>query len=60
VASVLASVTAVRIFTSFFPIFDKTFFEIAATFLIYSALVIPKTVFWGKKSYKREKETVTP
>ncbi len=60
VISVFLSTSFVRLLCEVFPCFDQTFFKILITALIYSALIIPKGTFFTKKSYKREKASITP
>lgn len=58
--AILVSTTAVKLMTSYYPLFDTSLFEILATSGIYSVLIVPKSSFFSKKSYKTEKATITP
>lgn len=57
--SILIAASFVRIIVSFVPALDSTIFKILTTALIYSVIIIPKSLFLKKKSYKREKALVT-
>ncbi|MBR6676187.1 MAG: polysaccharide biosynthesis C-terminal domain-containing protein, partial [Clostridia bacterium] len=59
VLCIFTTVTLIRLFTGLFPVFDAIYLEICLTFVIYSALIIPKSVFWRKKSYKTENPMFT-
>lgn len=59
-ASILASVTLVHAFSSYFQSFDTAFFKILGSALIYSLIIIPKGRILTKKSYKRENPSFTP
>lgn len=56
---IFTTITFIRIFNAFFPSFDQIYLEICLTFIIYSALIIPKSAFFRKKSYKTEKPLFT-
>ncbi len=58
--SILISVTLIRVASSYFACFDKTFIKILLSALIYSLIIIPKGSFFAKKSYKRENHSFTP
>lgn len=58
--SILISVISVKLISSYFSFFDETYLKLPLCVLVYSALIIPKGVFFIKKSYKREKATITP
>jgi len=60
VIGILLSTMLIRILTSFFPLFDTTSVKLVLSIIIYLVFIIPKTAFIRKKSYKREKATITP
>ncbi len=60
VLSVFISTSFMRLLCDILPFFDLTFLKIIFSALIYSALIIPKASFFSKKSYKREKASITP
>ena len=60
VLSVFISTSFMRLLSDILPFFDLTFLKILFSALIYSALIIPKASFFSKKSYKREKASITP
>lgn len=60
VISAFLSTSFVRLFCDILPSFDLTAVKILLTSLFYSALIIPKCTFLKKKSYKREKASITP
>ena len=47
--AILIATTAVRLFTSYYPVFDTASFEIFITFILYSVTIVPKSSFFTKE-----------
>ena len=58
--TVLISTLLIHLLTSFYPLFDTTAVKIMLSSFVYLVFIIPKAGFISKKSYKREKASITP